>query len=392
MKHARRFGALWLCLSLVLTLLPLGLSASAATVSINDIPFTATNDTYPKVVLSQAQLNALSNELVLSSPTDRIAIEWPVSWYDGSDETIQLLFHNYALIVPATMLRGLPQTPSSVCFKLGVTNGILLTLDIVLDGNRSWYNHNAPLKLLLVYDTNDYGARVAMSKNGKPVPRSLYYPGDDDFYGQLDTKVYSGGSFAVMSSSFKSFNDMAAKHWAQPAVQLLNARDIVRGTGGGNFSPAKSITRGEFITMLMRTLAVTVDTSGVAQFPDVPSNQYYAPHVLAAKKLGIVGGDSAGRFNPNARIKREELFAMLSRSIVTLHMDDHLSQYIATTPREPFKDWNNVSAYAVPHIHRLTLLGIVNGSKGLIHPQQYTTRAETAQVLANFINVDASLF
>ena len=50
----------------------------------------------------------------------------------------------------------------------------------------------------------------------------------------------------------QKFNDVPDSHWAHSYIQSAAADGVMNGTGEGNFSPAKTLTRAEFIVMMMR--------------------------------------------------------------------------------------------------------------------------------------------
>lgn len=50
----------------------------------------------------------------------------------------------------------------------------------------------------------------------------------------------------------QKFNDVPDTHWALSYIQSAAADGVMNGTGEGNFSPSKTLTRAEFIVMMMR--------------------------------------------------------------------------------------------------------------------------------------------
>ena len=50
----------------------------------------------------------------------------------------------------------------------------------------------------------------------------------------------------------QKFNDVPDSHWAHSYIQSAAADGVMNGTGEGNFSPSKTLTRAEFIVMMMR--------------------------------------------------------------------------------------------------------------------------------------------
>ncbi len=385
----RRCLSFFVCLTLVLSIVPLGLAADAATVYINGSPYTASNDTYPVVTLTAADLQELDSVLFIEAPNNRVSINWPANWFSASDEVAVLFMNDYPLLIFDDMMTGLT-TPTSFNIKMNAASS--LTLGMTYNGSKPWYNYQYPV---LLFKSHDAGSamqqRVVVTKDGKPWARSLYQLDSKDG-NNMEAKIYGGGTYGVSSSAVMPFSDVTTSHWAYKAVQFLNARGIVGGVGKNQYAPSRQITRAEFVTMLMRMLNINVSTAGTTPFPDAANTkEFYYSAALAAKKLGIVGG-SGGKFNPDAKITRQDMFTMLARAIVKLKIANYMLPELAYETVAPFADANKIASYAKPEIELLAKLGIVNGSNGKVNPLANTTRAETAQLLANFINTDPDLY
>ncbi len=82
------------------------------------------------------------------------------------------------------------------------------------------------------------------------------------------------------------------------------------------FEPTRSVTRAEFIKMLVRSLSCRYEYMGVKTgFPDVDSKLWYAGYITYAVKNGWINGYADGDFRPNSPITRAEAAKILARAI-----------------------------------------------------------------------------
>ncbi|MFD1908529.1 S-layer homology domain-containing protein [Paenibacillus rhizoplanae] len=65
-----------------------------------------------------------------------------------------------------------------------------------------------------------------------------------------------------------AFKDLGKVAWAADAINALAAKGIIKGMDGTNFAPMKSVTRAEFVTMLVRSLELG-NSASPAKFSDV---------------------------------------------------------------------------------------------------------------------------
>lgn len=90
----------------------------------------------------------------------------------------------------------------------------------------------------------------------------------------------------VTPSASSRFSDMGSYNsWAGASVEFLAAYGITTGTGdGATFSPASTLTRGDYILMLYRTFGFS-STAAAGNFTDVAAGSYYAEALAHAKAL-----------------------------------------------------------------------------------------------------------
>lgn len=119
-------------------------------------------------------------------------------------------------------------------------------------------------------------------------------------------------------SSDEGFKDIGQNAWYATDVALAIKAGLVQGTGAAEFSPNRAITREEMVVMLMRAY---VTLNGQANLPTSPAvfsdrsnvNGWAQEALDQAAQLGLVKGDGAGLFRPDAATGRAEAAQMLVR-------------------------------------------------------------------------------
>ncbi|MEA4933861.1 MAG: S-layer homology domain-containing protein [Lawsonibacter sp.] len=114
-----------------------------------------------------------------------------------------------------------------------------------------------------------------------------------------------------------SFSDVSATAWYTDAVTFLAAHGITSGTTTTKFSPDATLTRGQFITMLLHAYEISPDSSSTDNFADAGST-YYTSYLAAAKRLGITSGVGDNLFAPEQTITRQEMFTLLYNALKQL--------------------------------------------------------------------------
>ncbi|OQB15138.1 MAG: Endo-1,4-beta-xylanase A precursor [Firmicutes bacterium ADurb.Bin193] len=98
-----------------------------------------------------------------------------------------------------------------------------------------------------------------------------------------------------------SFPDLAQDHWAYTAVAALVEDGTVKGFDDGQFKPANTVSRAEFVKMLgMGSDRRTRD------FSDVPPSYWGYEYIMTS---GLEGEDN--KFNPEAAITRGDVLRLI---------------------------------------------------------------------------------
>ncbi|MGM9551602.1 MAG: S-layer homology domain-containing protein [Clostridia bacterium] len=174
------------------------------------------------------------------------------------------------------------------------------------------------------------------------------------------------------------FEDMLGYDWAEKAVGVMYELGVLENIADTSYNPGVNITRGEFITMLMRVCKQKKDTD-IENFSDVSLESYQYEHILTAKSMGIALGYD-NNFRPDEYITREEICALVFRTM--LKMNKARSEIIPEDYIGKFSDKEQISEYAKNSVAGLIRAKLIIGDdNGLIRPKDNMTRAEAAVLL-----------
>ena len=201
-------------------------------------------------------------------------------------------------------------------------------------------------------------AMVITSKDGKTV--SAAKKSDTQYTFQMPASDVSVQA-VFMKSDIPGFTDVPADHTFYKEISWAAKKGIMNGTGNGQFSPGRTVSRQQLWMVLART-------SGSS-----PAN------MAEARTWAINSGISDGS-NPTGPVSRQQLVTMLYRYAVKQNTALSGSKDIST-----YADADSVSGYAKDAIAWAVGNGIVSGTSGnRLNPQGSATRAHFAAFLYRF--------
>lgn len=122
----------------------------------------------------------------------------------------------------------------------------------------------------------------------------------------------------------RPFTDVTGEHlWGDPHVLRLYQKSIVRGKGAGAFDPEGTLTRAEFVAMLLRACGLEPqvdegvdDEESEYPFSDVTPAHWAYAHIRRAREMGILTDDEYWEgFGPDTPITRMEICVMAARAL-----------------------------------------------------------------------------
>ena len=171
------------------------------------------------------------------------------------------------------------------------------------------------------------------------------------------------------------FSDVGEGHWAYSYIESLAQKSILVGDGG-LFRPEDSLTRAEFVKILM--MAFQVPLGEEAGFEDVSQEDWFAPYVAGARQAGLVNG-TGRQFLPDAAISRQDAVVMAYRFATAAGTS-------WATAAIDFTDSAQLAEYAKEAVASFVADGIVEGvGGGKFAPEEPVTRAAAAKIVCRLI-------
>lgn len=266
------------------------------------------------------------------------------------------------------------------------------TIDSVVGGKLySAYSSiisNTPLK------TSDLGSTKYYFNSSSTGIDSLYVlPIADKTTVDVNYTVYDGSTRTKGTVSFKviqqttsqKFTDVnGSTKWAANSVDFMADSKLVNGITTTTFGPNQTMTRAMLVTILYRAAGQPSVAGITNKFTDLKANEYYVDAVLWAANTGVVTGATATKFDPDGKVTREQIAAILYR-----YAGSPTGNAASLTG---FSDQKNVSAYAVPALQWAVGLGIITGvstnGRTTLSAKNNATRAQVAVMLHRFLTYD----
>ena len=267
---------------------------------------------------------------------------------------------------------------SSLRAELGSKRPVL---DLFLSSGRGripWSNPDAPVSVSIPYTPSkeelaspEHIVVRYIDESGKvlPVPSGKYDSGTVTFTATHFNKF-------VISYVHKKFDDIDKYSWAKKQIEVLASKGVINGTSQKTFTPSADITRADFIVLLIKALGLTASFN--SNFDDIPASSYYANFVGIAKKLGITGGVGNNKFNPKAKITRQDMMVLTTNA---LKISGKITGVGTEADIDIFSDKSKIAPYALEGVATLVREGIVVGNKNVINPGGYASRAELAAII-----------
>lgn len=179
----------------------------------------------------------------------------------------------------------------------------------------------------------------------------------------------------------QGFDDLAGYEWAQAEIEKLREMGVVHGVEGNHFAPGQTLKKEEFAKMLASAFDL-VDENAECIFTDVEKGAWYYPYIASLSKAEIVMGVGEAEFGVGREITREEICALLYRTM----------QYLGKTipqvrEKEIFADDEFIYDYAREAVYAMQQGGIVSGmDRHMFEPKTPTNRAMAAKVIVGLYN------
>ncbi len=178
-----------------------------------------------------------------------------------------------------------------------------------------------------------------------------------------------------IEDSTYNFKDIA-NYWAKDELLELSYMDIIKGYDNGTMQPDRTVSREEFVAMLVRALGITAAEEFSQSYNDVTSSNWSHKYISTAKENGLLTIFSGYYFYPYKEISREEMAVITARAVQNADV---------TGEKLSFKDIPQYYKYK-ESIDKVTSLGIITGlPDGSFAPKGKATRAQAAAVIGRVL-------
>lgn len=176
-----------------------------------------------------------------------------------------------------------------------------------------------------------------------------------------------------------NFSDLGDAAWAESSVKYLASKGIISGKGDGRFYPNDTVTREEFVKIIVEAFKIYSNTATV-EFEDVDSGRWSYGYIASAYRAGIIAGNSDTTFNPAGEMTRQDMAVIMYRvaNLVGLSLN---------SADVTFADGADIADYAKEAVGALCSAGIINGTgDNCFSPLETVTRAQAAKIAYELMN------
>lgn len=217
------------------------------------------------------------------------------------------------------------------------------------------------------------------------------------------TVPFEGFGYYTVMKLNRSLSDIIYHPWGRRNLETMFSKGIMISEPGTNrFGTDLNITRGEFVTMLVKALNIPINAGPYnrqglvlmpvnSSFDDIRPGMgdYFWQHeyLETAARAGIIQGMQPGLFMPNEQLTREQAAVIIARA--TEAKLARTPEIAMTQLTKSFTDATSVEYYALQAVAAINQTGIVVGkqndsndvSRGFSFlPKNNLTRAEAATI------------
>ncbi len=130
--------------------------------------------------------------------------------------------------------------------------------------------------------------------------------------------IYEGLNKDYRKTVVLEFADTDSKAWYARYIGAAQQQGIVKGYEGNVFKPGNTVTRAEFLKMLLLSAEIDVEDYEVRRKPyvDVNFEDWHIKYIAKAKEMNLLA-DSSNKIGPNEPLERGEVSEILYKLIIT---------------------------------------------------------------------------
>lgn len=220
---------------------------------------------------------------------------------------------------------------------------------------------------LISYSGNVFDA------SGKKIP-SLSFPTKEAYLLAVDGSIVLTGSKTIQK--IVKTKDDIEDNFAADVIYKLKDAGIISGYPDGTFRPNESVTKEEYLKLLLSALKVPTSSVAKYSFSDVDTTRWSSGYLNSAITLNIITSEEGNKFHPGDPITREQMAVYTSRAL-------RLSSSIKDIT---FKDASSITFHpelVAAAVSKSLIAGYEDGS---FKPLKNLSRAEAAVMIERVIN------
>lgn len=207
---------------------------------------------------------------------------------------------------------------------------------------------------------------------------------DNSYYAKINSLTNS--TYTIIWSP-KVLTDMST-HWAKNPATNMVSRLIVDASPTGLFNPNEKMTRGQFITAVVRALGLNRTDVGKDVYKDVKKDSPYYDEIYIANEYGLISGVGSGAFNPNTEISRQEAMVILSKTLSLVELNPVTDSDKVAQLMSSLKDQEEIAGWAKTAVASCLNTQVATGrADGNFDPKTSITKAEVAVLLNKLLSV-----
>ncbi len=180
-------------------------------------------------------------------------------------------------------------------------------------------------------------------------------------------------SLAVPAFAFTTpdFTDLPSDNWAYEPVMRMADAGVIKGTGGGAFSPEMKVSVAQFLTLVGRVVFSDVKAEGA---------DWFGPYIQEAQAQGLLDGTQVNVNAPEAEISRYDMAVILRGAAKQLGVAEKAAQPSQVT------DYGLVPTMYADAVLAVYGMGLIQGDQnGNFNGANTMMRNETATVMDRLI-------
>lgn len=174
-----------------------------------------------------------------------------------------------------------------------------------------------------------------------------------------------------------AFSDVAEDHWAAGFINELTEQKVINGYTDGTFRPNGTLTKGEFMKLIMTASLPELDFSIAPK----DFNHWAAGYVKVAENYSVLDVGEITAENIDLPINRIDVIRILS--LADINIRNNMQKFNSMLP---FIDTDDLDSKEMILLGHAVEKGIIGGyPDGTFKPTNNLTRAEVSKILSIYM-------